>query len=241
MDTKKKHTANAPITVLLILVMGLCVAEIVLTAVRQRTAIPTMREVLVYVGYILVLAYALAGYRVPHGNLLKYTMLVFASLLVVTLVVNPAFYGGTEKQVNEAPDAQLALSEGEGLTEPPADMPLPPSGEPDAPEMENPITPGEQKRINLMELIFLGTTMILISYMAGRLDRIKENRIIIVLVLVLLLARAFLVNYGMRMAPVGLNEFIMWLVLSCSYLFRYREHKEAGMQDRNQLTEKSDQ
>ena len=42
-------------------------------------------------------------------------------------------------------------------------------------------------------------------------------------------------NYGQRMLPVGLNEFNMWLVLACSYLYRYREHKEAGVLDKRQV------
>lgn len=218
MNAQKKPKTKKQIAtiLLLIIIICLCVAGIVLTITAQRSAVPTVREALVYIGYLLALFYTLVNYRVPHGNLLKYTMLFFAVLLVVTLVINPAFYGGFETQVN--PES----------TEVSEEYPLPPGGMLDVPENPNPLSPGQQKRINILEISFLGIAIILISFMAGRLRRIKENRIIIALVLALLLARAFLVNPRPQGIPIGLNEFIMWLVMSVSYLLRYRAHREAG-------------
>ena len=53
----KQKTAKKPLTVVvLILVLCFCVAGVVTTALSQRAAVPTVREALVYVGYLLVLA-----------------------------------------------------------------------------------------------------------------------------------------------------------------------------------------
>ena len=226
METQKKQTAGKPITV--ILVLCLCAAGLVTTILRQQSAIPMAREVLAYVGYILVFAYALVGYRVPHGNLLKYTMLCFAVLLVVTMMSNPALNQGA-----------AAPAGGEGAPPAAAEALPQPDGAPDVPGRPDFQAPGQEKRSNLAELALVGASIILISYMAGRLNRIKENRIIIVLVLILLIVRAIFENGGLRNLPVGLNEIYMWLALSASYLFRYREHREAGLLDKAQAEEAS--
>ena len=225
MVTQKKQTKRTPIViVVLALILCLCIAGIVTTAMGQRSALPTLREALVYIGYLLVLSYAFVGYRVPHGNLLKYTILVFALLLVITVAINPSYYGSTAGPDGGA-EAPLA-SDGEAL---PA-----PVGAPDAPEKPAARSPHQEKQDNLLELVFLGATLILISYMAGRLNRINENRYIACLALLLLLLRALLADAGDRFLPAGFNEFNMWLVLNCSYILRYKEHREAGVLDKKQ-------
>ena len=220
-EQKTKPSVSKPIGVVLVVVLILCAAGIVMTAISQRTAVPNLRETLVYVGYILTLLYAFAGFRAPHGNMLKYTLLVFAAFMVVTVMSNPSIYSGS----------MAPQGEPEALAEAPADVPQQPDGPADAPDKPEAMTPAQEKRANLFELGFTGAILILISYMAGRLDRIKENSIIVIIVLGLFLLRAFLANYGGRRLPVGLNEFNMWLVLSASYLCRYRQHKEAGLVD----------
>lgn len=229
MKGTNKTNMKAPIALLSILILCLCIAGIVMTAIRQYTVIPTLRETLVYVGYLLALSYALIGYRIPHGNLLRYILLLFAVLLVVTLIVNPAFYGNSTEQTVDETQTEAAEA-----ADPSANVPEKPSGEPDVPEKPNPQSPGQAKRSNLWELSILGVIVILVAYMAGRLNRIKENRIIIVLVFLLFVARIFLVNYEPGKLPSGLNEVMMWIVLSCSYLCRYRQHREAGLLDKNQ-------
>ena len=69
-------------------IIFLCIA-IALTAygvfetIRHIGAdVPVSKTILICLSYILILYYALFGYKVPHGNLLKYIMLFFALLLV---------------------------------------------------------------------------------------------------------------------------------------------------------------
>ena len=168
-----------------LLILALCIVGIVMTILSQGGPVPSLRDVMVYVGYGMVLFYALVGYRFPHGNLFKYTLLAFAALLVVTLLLNPF----------------LAGSAGE-----------------------------ETVRLNLMEMGFLGAILVLVSYMAGRLNRLKENEIIVGAVFLLFLARAILVKYEPGKISVGFNEFNMWIVLACSYLFHYHAHRDAGLE-----------
>ena len=232
METQKKQAARKRVAILLILVLGLCIAGIVMTAMGQQSLLPNGREILTYIGYVLVLYYAFFGYRIPHGNLLRYTMLLFAVLLIVMLVCNPSFYGNELSRAGMPEETQLVQEDGEIPEEPAENVPLPPSGEPDVPEKPKAQTPGEEKRSNLLELSFLGTVILLASYMAGRLNKIKQNQIIVVLVALIFLARAILVNNDSGRLPFNLNELNMWIVLSCSYLLRYRDHKEAGLLDR---------
>lgn len=153
--------------------------------------------------------------------MLKYTILIFAVFMVITVMSNPSLYSGSLAPQGEP----------ETLAEASENLPPQPSGPADAPDKPEAISPAQEKRANLCELGFSGAILILISYMTGRLNRIKENSIIVIIVLGLFLLRAFLANYGGRRLPVGLNEFNMWLVLSLSYLCRYRQHKEAGLID----------
>ena len=98
---EKKNDQNAkPATsklaiVALLLILALCIVGIVTTAMGQRKVMPMAREALIYIGYILVLAYAFAGYRVPHGNMLKYTILLFAVLMMVTVMSKPSISNGS--------------------------------------------------------------------------------------------------------------------------------------------------
>ena len=239
---EKKNDQNAkPATsklaiVVLLLILALCIVGIVTTAMGQRKVMPMAREALIYIGYILVLAYAFAGYRVPHGNMLKYTILLFAVLMMVTVMSKPAIYNGSRANAPREAGPAIEASENPQPSAQPAAKPdAPPAKTADEPEQMESLTPGQEKRSNLFELGFVGAIMVLISYMAGRLDRIKENQIIIIIVLVLFVLRAFLANYGGSFLQTGFNEFNMWLVLSASYLCRYRQHKEAGLLDRKNV------
>ena len=242
METKKDQNAKPATSKLAVAVMlvilALCIVGIVTTAIGQRKIVPMLREALVYIGYILTLFYAFVGYRKPHGNILKYTIILFAILLMVTVMSKPAIYNGS--RANAPGEAGPAIEAPENpQTQPSAQPPAKPDAQPgkadDAPENMDSLTPGQEKRSNLFELGFVGAIMVLISYMAGRLDRIRENRIIIIIVLVLFVLRAFLANYGGNFLQTGFNEFNMWLVLSASYLCRYRQHREAGLLDRKNV------
>ena len=226
METKKDQNAKPATSKLAVAVMlvilALCIVGIVTTAMGQRKIVPMLREALVYIGYILTLFYAFVGYRKPHGNILKYTILLFAVLMMVTVMSKPAIYNGS--RANAPGEAGPAIEAPENpQTQPSAQPPAKPDAQPakadDAPENMDSLTPGQEPRSN----------------MAGRLDRIRENRIIIIIVLVLFVLRAFLANYGGNFLQTGFNEFNMWLVLSASYLCRYRQHREAGLLDRKNV------
>ena len=243
METKNQNakpaTSKVAIVVLL-LVLALCITGIVLTITGQRKVMPMTREALIYIGYIMVLCYAFVGYRVPHGNMLKYTILLFAVLMVVTVISKPSISNGAGRGQGQGP----APAQAEAQMEPAQNMQPQPArndkaeADANAPKRQD-LSPSEETRSNIFELSFVGAIIILISYMAGRLDRIRENQIIIIIVLVLFILRAFLANYGGSVLRTGLNECNMWLVLSVSYLCRYRQHREAGLIDRKHAKAKA--
>ena len=82
---------------------------------------------------------------------------------------------------------------------------------------------------NSLAAVFMG-------FMAGRLNKVGENRITAVLVTVFLLIRClwFLEDFNMTGADV--TRFVldrslalfMWIVLVLIYLFRYEKHRETG-------------
>ena len=243
-ENAKSATSKIAVVVMLV-VLALCITGIVLTITGQRKVVPMAREALIYIGYILVLCYAFAGYRVPHGNMLKYTILLFAVLMMVTVMSKPSIANGAGKGQGQGPapaQAEAQMEPAQNLPPQPAkdDIARQPDANADAnAQLRKDLTPSEETRSNLFELGFVGTIIILISYMAGRLDRIRENRIIIIIVAVLFILRAILANYGGSVLRTGLNEFNMWIVLSVSYLCRYRQHREAGLVDRKHAQAKA--
>jgi len=73
----------------------------------------------------------------------------------------------------------------------------------------------------------------LISYTAGRLDRINENKVYFVIIEILLLANALYVlfTYGVHgfiYTIFILKYVIMFTTLTVAYFGRYKEHKNAG-------------
>ena len=83
-----------------------------------------------------------------------------------------------------------------------------------------------------------GAVVILSTYIAGRLDRIKQNTVLAVICAVLLLATSIecIIVIGntssLSFILFESNFFIMWLDLMIAYLFRYHGHKEAGLADK---------
>ena len=82
--------------------------------------------------------------------------------------------------------------------------------------------------------------IILVSYMAGRLDRYKQNLIISIVILFL---KAFYIYPFISMAIKDdimsfavffsyIGPVTVWLAIAASYILRYREHKEAGLTDK---------
>lgn len=87
-------------------------------------------------------------------------------------------------------------------------------------------------------LIAISTSVMIIgaTYMAGRLYKYQQNKIII-----FILTIASLV-YGTAVFKVGSQSFItfitsfskltIWIIISLAYTIRYKAHKEAGLEDK---------
>lgn len=76
---------------------------------------------------------------------------------------------------------------------------------------------------------------VIVPYMAGRLDRTKENRILGTIVFVCLFATAVLnIIFSQSSGNFlsSMNTTILGLAILTSYMIRYKQHKEAGLQDK---------
>ena len=91
--------------------------------------------------------------------------------------------------------------------------------------------------MNIIDVVMI----ILMAYMAGRLDHYKQNIVICGIVLAkTILVSALLIS---KMSSLGRLDFVTffgcigsvtcWLAVAASYLVRYKPHKEAGLADKN--------
>ena len=83
----------------------------------------------------------------------------------------------------------------------------------------------------------LALSAILISYMGGRLHKIKKNKILIAVVAVLLFASSLIVvtsfpEFNFMRCVSNMTQVICWIALSISYLARFEEHRAAGLADK---------
>jgi hypothetical protein len=77
---------------------------------------------------------------------------------------------------------------------------------------------------------------VFMGYMAGRLNKLEENRYTAALVSILLFVRCLWFLENMNMSGAGIVLFIldrclallMWIALVLIYSFRYKAHREAG-------------
>ena len=167
---------------------------------------PLLRVIAIFIGYALVIFYGVYGYKKPHGDLLRYTMIGLAILLVLSIVADQIL-----RDPGEVPVEIGALAEG-----------IRPQGPPD-------MTGSSFARP--LETLATGLVIILSSYIAGRLNKIEKNKYLFTLGLVLLVIRV-LVNIGnTQIMLADINEIVLWLDLNCAYMLRYHEHKEAGLID----------
>jgi len=93
--------------------------------------------------------------------------------------------------------------------------------------------------MNTVSLVFIPLSMIFIAYIAGRLDRINENRFYVVIVLLLLLYVSFATVSSTSTMNLKVYEYvaifepcIAWIAIIAAYFARYIEHKLAGLQDK---------
>lgn len=211
----KKYGISTIQLIGLLITLLLIVGGLVITIVK-RTPSP-VRTVLICIGYLLVLYYALLGYKKPHGNMLRYTMLFFAILIIFLLVVDPALKSSSAQPL--PPDS----AEGIADIAPDGAIPAPPA---DDAETGEPVPYAKSISFGLACL-----AAVLIAYVAGRLNKIKTNRVLILIAGAMLLARCFVSDFHAGKMPANANEFNMWLAMAMSYLCRYQQHKEAGLID----------
>lgn len=82
-----------------------------------------------------------------------------------------------------------------------------------------------------------GFTVISSAYIAGRLDRKKENTILLIINSIILLGTSVMniivINKTDIISLLYLSSFfVLWIDLAIAYLFRYYGHKEAGLEDK---------
>ena len=129
--------------------------------------------------------YAFSAYKKPHGNFMRYLLLVY------TLIGSVIF-------------VQLCKN--------------------------------QESYMNILDVVMI----ILMAYMAGRLDHYKQNIVICAMVL----AKTLLVSANLitAMNSLGRLSFVTffssigsttcWLSIAASYIIRYKPHKEAGLEDK---------
>ena len=79
-----------------------------------------------------------------------------------------------------------------------------------------------------------GLAIIMSGYIAGRLDRIKTNTILVVVIGIIFMVTSVINIVLFKITTVSLilymcSFFILWLDLAVAYILRYKEHKEAGI------------
>ena len=192
-----------------------CTFGLVLTLIQMFTnrldVSVIIKSIMVIIGYLGIFYYVFIGYKKPHGNSLKYAMLFVAAILILVACTNPVLKG--QKMNGMLPDA--------------AEVPDGPVfSEPNLPENIRPLFDTPYANVINFAIIFF--TVMILSYVAGRLGRVEENKKFLIAALVLLFFRCFLDFYPGKY-PVYANEFNMVLAVVSGYLVRYRQHKDAGL------------
>lgn len=141
--------------------------------------------IVVGIYYCLVFFYGVYGYKIPHGNLIRYLMLVLAVYIISTMAVS--IY----------------------------------------------------RWYNLPWVVLVSGNLaaMLIAYMAGRLNKVKQNIIVANIVTAFLLVNSlwqFKIPGVEISVPFYLDRCIpvfMWLTIVFIYFFRYKEHIKAGLDE----------
>ena len=94
------------------------------------------------------------------------------------------------------------------------------------------------RKTDYINQILRGIVVISSAYIAGRLDRIKENSILLIVNAVILLGTSVMnivAVHETKIIPILYlsSFFILWIDLAVAFILRYKEHKEAGLADKN--------
>ena len=96
--------------------------------------------------------------------------------------------------------------------------------------------------VSLIVATFACLSALLLTYVAGRLHKVEQNRFLLVVTGALLLVSQILPSFYIpfNFAPIGnaLTPLIVLLTLGFAYTARYEEHKAAGLADKADAKEK---
>ena len=182
-DLKKSNKVGLIVSLVLVLlgIVG-CVAGLV-KGVRTSQPVNIVHICVNLLMYFPVTAYALFGYRKPHGNMLKYSVLLFGILIVAQSILpgSPLSNGATR-------DIICGCS---------------------------------------------GIAAMAVAYLAGRLDRIGQNKYLMIIVGLLISVCSVLLicnfsDFNLMRCFSNLTQPICWAALCLAYVSRYDEHKSAG-------------
>lgn len=87
----------------------------------------------------------------------------------------------------------------------------------------------------IIRVVLYCIVAVLIPYMAGRLNRIKENTFLGIIVLVCLLGTALLNNLFSSSTGSLFSSMhctVLGLAVLAAYVVRYRQHRESGLEDK---------
>ena len=144
--------------------------------------------------------------KTPHGNLLRYLILIYALLLAM----------GSESRLfaGARPERPVDLTEAERETR------------------------RGTRALSAYKGLLTSIALTLMGYVAGRLNKYKQNRIIIPIVLVILFARSFVSGVTrIQVVMTDLSYFILWVGIACAYFARYDAHKEVGLLDKEDIAD----
>ncbi len=170
-------------------IMGLLILVELAVAVKACVFGWVIDEILDMAVLIGIALYGFWLYKKPHGNMLKYVIILNALSIVLTSVLSIYEWGDL-----------------------------------------------------LVEVIFPILAACMMFYVAGRLNRIEQNRYLFILIAVCVIVGRFseLVSISADPDPASKllryleapRQLITILTLCCAYFTRYQEHKEAGLADK---------
>ena len=188
MENKKELGTGAIIGIVVLAVLS--IAELIINIIFSIKYYSTSAILLELVPYILLFVaityYAIAGYKKPHGNLLRFVFLLFSLSCLCTLI-SQMFDTGIE--------GKACFS------------------------------------------FLIGIAALLAAYTGGRLDKIKKNRLPLIIIGLVLIIKPILGcfehgGFQFMFFVWGMSTFVLWLDIAFAYILRYKEHKEAGLADK---------
>ena len=178
---------NTSILIAKIVVLLLCILYVI-SAVGVIINKPNLKSIIGIVVICLTVYYMFVGYKIPHGNLLKYLF------IIVDLTALFYFWDSFTQM---------------------------------------------EKAFDVYELLLL-LQIAIIAYVAGRLNKFKENIALLSIVFIMEVITfshasvVFNIPADSIMRRINVyNLAIIQLAMIVSYIARYKEHKEAGLADKN--------